>query len=130
MFCSTDLPQSVREVTAVLPRATLARPLESDASVFLTPRMEEDFRTAPEGGRFFRLLTRIAINAISNGYPIEIGSLPLLRGTSTGLPQGKSREGVLREDQRALAFAVSSVQVPNRYEQRYAHHLRRLKRGR
>lgn len=126
---TTALPQQVRQLAQAQSWTAWARPIVG-AAAFLTPEMERTFLAAPEGGRFMRLMTQIAMHAISKGYPIDAMELASVAEAFDLTATGKRREGVAREAERALAFAVQALSSPPSFETRYARNLKRFAGGR
>ena len=124
-----NLSTRVRDLARDCARTTWTGPL-TGVLAFLTPKMEQDFRTSPEGGRLMRLMTQIAMNAISKGYPISATELAFVAENFDRMTTGKMRHGVLREAERALAFAAQAVSSSTSFESRYARNLKRFGEGR
>lgn len=123
------LSQQVRQLAQAQSLTAWARPTVG-AAAFLTPEMERTFLAAPEGGRFMRLMTQIAMHAIGKGYPIDAIELASVAEAFDLTATGKRREGVAREAERALAFAVQALASPPSFEARYARNLKRFAGGR
>jgi hypothetical protein len=78
---------------------------------FITQDMAEDFRTSPKGGRFYRLMTRIAVRAINARYPISASELEALALEVDRTTGSKGRTRTLAEAQRALEWAQNTYVV-------------------
>ena len=122
------LPQRVRELADACARPSWMQPV-AGASIFLTPKMERDFLSSPPGGRLMRLMTQIAMHAISKGYPINEMELTSVALSFDAVMTGKCREDVPREACRALSFAAQAVASSTNFESRYARNLKRFAEG-
>jgi hypothetical protein len=78
----------------------------------ITPVMEQRFRAAPVGRRFYRLMCEMAARAIWRDWPISTLDVATEALMFDGLATGKQRENVLHEVENALAWARSHVVTP------------------
>jgi hypothetical protein len=86
---------------------------------FVSPTMVDQFKTASEGGRLYRLMVQIAIRALTFGYPITPYEIERLALSLDRMVTGKKRKGSLIEAQHALNWAFS-VHNPDCHEARRA----------
>jgi hypothetical protein len=104
---------------------------DATAGPLVTACMEQSFRTAPEGGRFYRLLVGMAARAKENGWAITSEELIREALALDRIVTGKKRDQPLREASRALAWANAHVRGLTDLEQlqrRLCGHTARLQR--
>ncbi|MCO6414797.1 hypothetical protein JYK14_01200 [Siccirubricoccus sp. KC 17139] len=72
---------------------------------FVDQDMLEEYRNAPEGGRFYHFMTRIAVRSINQSYPIQAGELASLALELDREITGKERKSAASEARNALLWA-------------------------
>ena len=82
-----------------------------DASPIIRPEFVEAFLTSAPGGRFFRFLNRVAGRALAKDYPIDAHALVAIGKAMDARAGVRGRTGIVREAQRALAFAIRQHQT-------------------
>ena len=107
---------SVAEVEAFIE----SRPVRTDVDFFtltdldrspiIRPAFVEEFLTSQPGGRFFRFLNRVAGRALAKDYPIDAQTLVALGKEIDARAGVRGRTGIVREAQRALAYAIRQHQ--------------------
>ena len=82
-----------------------------DRSPIVRPEFVEEFLTSAPGGRFFRFLNRVAGRALAKDFPIDPQTLVALGKEMDARAGNRGRTGIVREAQRALAYAIRQHQT-------------------
>lgn len=123
---------SVAEVEAFMESRTVRADVDFmtltdlDRSPIIRPAFVEEFLTSAPGGRFYRFLNRVAGRALAKDYPIDAHTLVAIGKEMDGRAGNRGRTGIVREAQRALAYAVRQHQTRPPDEDREAQRLSRL----
>ena len=121
---SAEAIQSMRLLAVNDPRL-MSNNANLNPTSFITERMKQDFCSSSEGGRFYRLMVRIAMHAMSKGRPLTEEELGKVALDFDRLATGKPRDNVLGEARNALTFAAENLSQ-NDFDRRVARHVHRF----
>lgn len=103
--------------------------IDLNRSPLVTEQIIETYRTAPEGGRFYKFMTSVAMRALHKNLPCDpqiVCALALnLNATSYG---AKSRPNAMREAERAVAWAITHYTPRPKQRSNYATYLKLRKK--